>query len=370
MPFLALQIAAHALRRGAAWQTIPPIMHRTAPVTPAPQATARHVIVAFAASASPGCRQQLPRLQLQHLPALLHRLRQLPGQAVDPYSYTPPHEYAWAQALQWPAAQQQDGAMPWAALLAHKHAPAQAAPGTAWAFVTPCHWQIHADHVTMAPPSQLALDDHEAEALRCAMQPWFAEDGLMLHPLPRRADGTVQWLACGDMLDGLRTASLERVAGRHVDNWMPLAAQAGQHPASAGLRRLQSEMQMLLYPHPVNEARLARRQLPVNSFWISGAGTLPPDWQAPAIQPQCVHELAGPAMHEDWPAWQQAWEALDEALFGPLLADHQAGSLPALQVTLCSEQGCTHWQAAPLGLIEKALRQLRAPQGVTLLQAL
>jgi hypothetical protein len=34
------------------------------------------------------------------------------------------------------------------------------------------------------------------------------------------------------------------------------------------LQRLQSEMQMLLYNHPVNNARDARRQISVNSFWL------------------------------------------------------------------------------------------------------
>ena len=55
----------------------------------------------------------------------------------------------------------------------------------------------------------------------------------------------------------------------YLDEYVQELAQA------RSLRRLQNEMQMLLYRHPVNDARAAQRRLTVNSFWISGTGTLP-----------------------------------------------------------------------------------------------
>ena len=96
------------------------------------------------------------------------------------------------------------------------------------------------------------------------MQPYFAEDGITLHPL---SDTT--WLAQGSVLVDLPTASLARTRSARVDGWMP------RQPQAQALRRLQNEMQMLLYTHPVNDARKARFLPPVNSFWISGTGTLP-----------------------------------------------------------------------------------------------
>ena len=47
------------------------------------------------------------------------------------------------------------------------------------------------------------------------------------------------------------------------------------------LRRLQQEMQMLLYTHAVNEERARGGLLPVNSFWASGTGALPAEHAAP-----------------------------------------------------------------------------------------
>jgi hypothetical protein len=67
----------------------------------------------------------------------------------------------------------------------------------------------------------------------------------------------------------LTPASLDRVVGRVIDGWMPRAGEA------KALRRLQQEMQMLLYTHPVNEERARGGLLPVNSFWASGTGALP-----------------------------------------------------------------------------------------------
>jgi hypothetical protein len=49
-------------------------------------------------------------------------------------------------------------------------------------------------------------------------------------------------------------------------------------PQGADARRLRSvlnELQMLLFEHPVNQAREARGELPVNSLWLWGGGSLP-----------------------------------------------------------------------------------------------
>jgi len=53
---------------------------------------------------------------------------------------------------------------------------------TGWAWITPCHWQINADHVAMDHPGSLALDVHEiGTPCGLAMQPYFAEDGITRH---------------------------------------------------------------------------------------------------------------------------------------------------------------------------------------------
>ena len=80
------------------------------------------------------------------------------------------------------------------------------------------------------------------------MQPYFEQDGIALE-----YDAPTLWLAHGELFRDLATASLDRVVGRTIDDWMPRA------PEARTLRRLQQEMQMLLYTHAVNERARARR---------------------------------------------------------------------------------------------------------------
>src|SRR5690606_19335873 len=174
-------------------------------------------------------------------------------------SLSPPHERVLARLHGWPQA---DGLVPLAAWAATQ----AGLPGTegAWALFTPCHWQVGRDHVAMADPDQLQLDPTGSRQALEAMRPFFSEDGLTLHYRSPEL-----WLAQGPLVADLPTASLDRVIGRDVDPWMPRAE------AARPLRRLQQEMQMLLYTAPLNDERQARGLLPINSFWVSGTGRLP-----------------------------------------------------------------------------------------------
>ena len=169
-----------------------------------------------------------------------------------------PHERALARAIGLPAG---DGLVPWAAWerqLAHQDA------GTMpWAWLTPCHWEVGMDHVRMHAPAHLRLSPDHSRAMFDAMRPYFEEDGIAL-----TWEAPDRWLAQGEVFLDLPCASLDRVVGRLVDDWLP------RRSATGTLQRLQQEMQMLLYTHPVNEAREGQRLPTVNSFWVSGAGSL------------------------------------------------------------------------------------------------
>jgi hypothetical protein len=45
------------------------------------------------------------------------------------------------------------------------------------------------------------------------------------------------------------------------------------HGLAKKWRRLQNELQMILHDHPVNEARLERGELSINSVWLYGCGS-------------------------------------------------------------------------------------------------
>ena len=300
-----------------------------------------HLLIPYAASHASGCQAALSNLKLPKLQKLLPMLVAQPLDTGDELSWSPPHERALAKARGLP---QQDGLIPWAAVEAQKHAALAGLETSsgAWAFVTLCHWQASTFEVSMRQIPMQDLTRDESDTLLAAMAPFFEQDGIRLYPLePGR------WLARGKVFANLRTASPDRVHGRNLEPWMPGTAEAG------GLIRLVSEMQMLLYTHPVNDAREARGALPANALWFSGAGMMPKE---SAMQPspqglQVIDALKEAALNEDWTAWAGAWQTLDATAMADLLAA-QTGGEP-LQLTLCGERHAQTWVAQPLGLMQK-----------------
>jgi hypothetical protein len=282
--------------------------------------------------------------QLQRLLARMRRVQTLDDREWERPHPLMPHERAQALALGWP------DAGPW------PQAARDTGTAGAQAWITPCHWQVGMDQVVMLAPQALALDDAESQQLLQAMQPYMAEDGLQV-----QWHSALRWLARGDVLADVACASLARVSGMNVRPWVT----DGSLPAA--LRRLQSEMQMLLYNHPVNDARAARGLPIVNSFWLHGAGPAPATATANATEAdvRCIDTLQTPAQQQDWAAWQSTWQTLDRDLLGPLAATDTP-----LTLTLCSETSAHTWQSAPLPWHERLQRRLRPLAAGAALQAL
>ena len=140
----------------------------------------------------------------------------------------------------------------------------------------------------------------------------------------------------------MATASLDRVAGRPLNAWLPLQREAPL------LRRVQSELQMLLYSHELNNAREATGALPVNALWLSATGPVPAapqDSHTVRVDPR----LRRAALHEDWPAWLQAWQALDAEAIQPLLAQGQNGDT----LTLAGERHAVSFHFNKPGLLAR-----------------
>ena len=384
-----------------------------------------HLLIPFASTRSPACLDALTRLHLPNLKRLLAQLAPGSSDAGDAHSLSAPHERAIAQALGLPA---QDGQIAFAAHCAADHsavripdraASAQATPpkvqtDAAWAFVTLCHWQMGQDHVRMLDPSNLQLSTEHAQLLRQAMQPYFAEDGIELQglcmPGAMGQPAALSWLAQGELFRDMACASLDRVSGRDLSDWMP------QGPGAKVVRRLQSEMQMLLYTHPVNEERQLSGLLPVNSFWVSGCGLLPlrapfdtsgrTDLKAPPFDrptgptpsrgiegsgrtdltaPPPVaagrtvqsdrdggltveHSLRRAALADDAPAYVAAWQQIDAIPLQRMIESLRQGE--DVRLSLCGERNVAHWSRPPAGLQAKAGQWLRGLRGPTVQQIL
>lgn len=310
-----------------------------------------HLLIPFAATLSPVGTQALKTLDLPRLGALLARLEAGPPTGGDEYSLTPPHERAHAEAI---GLRGEDGLLAWGAIAAG--ADGIDVGDTAWGLLTPVHWNVGRDNVTLADPDALQLDEASSRAAFEAIRPLFEDEGFAL-----AWGAPTRWYASHAMLEGLPTASLDRAIGRSVDLWL------GDAPAGRFLRRLQAEVQMTLYTHALNDERESRGELPINSFWLSGCGRL-----QPVDEPRSLvvdRRLRSPVLNEDWASWMEAWKALDAGPIAELLDRSQKGE--AVSLTLCGERFAQRFDAARRSLWQRMAGSLqRAPSPLPMLEAL
>jgi hypothetical protein len=146
----------------------------------------------------------------------------------------------------------------------------------------------------------------------------------------------------------ISTTPLSLAAGQHIDPLLPSGSDAMQW------RKLLNEAQMLLFSHPVNQAREARGETVINSVWLWGSGQLPeasgqsshtvlcdqPDWRAlaefasartgslpekwnPELAEDALVVMDVPHRHlrrGDFDAWLQAMKHFERDWIEPLLA--------------------------------------------------
>jgi len=316
----------------------------------------RRLLIPFAGRGSPSCRAALPTLQLPNLESLLSRLSLADTDTQDESTRSPPHERALAQALGIAAP---DGGIPWAALEARRLGIAAPGDTEGWGMVTLCNWQVGIDDVVLGDPAAIEIDAAESAALLEAARPFFEEDGIALHasPVPGR------WLGRAGIFDGLATASIDRAVGHPVSQWSPLADSARP------LRRLQNEMQMLLYTQRVNDDRAARGVPPINSFWLAGTGALKNEETATATAPTVNDTLRIAALRDDGIGWAAAWQALDAGPLAALLAEYTRGASD-ISLTLCGDRASQRYTVQPRGLARWAKSLFERKQAATVLEAL
>lgn len=310
-----------------------------------------HLLIPHAAPHSERGLAALRGLKLPQLSQLLARLSPTERLGSDEYSLSPPHELAHAAALGWQA---EDGCLPWAAQ--HAAHDGVAVGDAAWSELTPVHWHVGADHVSLPDPHNLHLSAQESHTFFEAVKPLFETEGWQM-----AWGAPLRWYAAHESLAGLPCASLDRVVGRNIDLWLPSSPQARL------IRRLQNEVQMLLYQLPLNDHRVGQGALPVNSFWLSGCGR--PQAERPT-QPalRIADNLRGPALGGNWQAWGEAWLALDAGAIKEALSAVRAGQ--SVSLTLCGERYAQRFEAQPRGLWSRLGQRLSSPPVTPVLEAL
>ncbi|CUA84753.1 Uncharacterized protein Ga0061063_2181 [Gulbenkiania indica] len=241
-------------------------------------------------------------------------------------------------------------------------------PESHWLVADPVTLRVDRDRALLADVGVMALSQEEADALVASLNRHFAEDGLRFH-----APGPGRWYV---ELPGPTKAlfvPLPDAVGEDVNRHLP--------GGSEGLvwSRFLNELQMLLYTHPVNDAREARGEVPVNSVWLWGEGQLPEVpalsdavladdrlWQSlaeiggtfHAAAPYAFEGLAeaataaerplvvvdalqGSAQYRDAWGWREALADVERRWFVPVLAAMKDGIVKQLELSAHGPSGFT-----------------------------
>ncbi len=134
-----------------------------------------------------------------------------------------------------------------------------------WLYAAPVHLVLQRDSFSLAAPAPLLLEDHEADALTSALNQHFASDGIQFfwHE--------TTWFLSLQSNPHIETTAPESALNKNICAYLPTGAGAVQWAA------FQNELQMLLFEHPVNQARETNRLPAINSIWCYGGGQLGTD---------------------------------------------------------------------------------------------
>jgi hypothetical protein len=342
-----------------------------------------HLLLPFALPAAADASTALHDIQSPALDRLIARATLVERVVGEDFQRTLPHE-------RWVA--RQFGALPGGAAAADEAPLAPymlradgGEPGNAtWACVQPVHVRIAHDHLVLIDPASLELSDDEAGALLAVARPLIEELGVRIEaPKPAR------WYLSGEGFGTLAGASPLRASGRNIEIWLPHEAHSGER--SRAWMKLQNEVQMAWFEHPVNEAREARGLPAVNSIWFHAQGAAQPvtspfvrvfsdaaatrglaltagvETGAPPASFGALAATSGsanttntantnadgsggatlveldpfsaPYIEQDWARWNDAFAALQSDWFEPALEALQTGRFGELDLTLCGDTG-------------------------------
>jgi hypothetical protein len=338
------------------------------------------LVLPFALPAPEFASDLVRALEAPALAALLSRSSNGVVQPLEATARVLPHELWIARALG----------------LAHGTAPGIAASamrgygldpldGT-WFIVNPGHIQISHSHLMLGDTRQLGLDDADSRALFETARECCEDAG---HALLYGAPDT--WFLRADEWESIHTASPDAAVGMNLTDWVPTGNQA------RAFRKLQNEVQVSWYTHPVNAARESRGQAPINAIWPWGAASVAaehaqklvaraagklaprplvssyavPGW-LDALADQRLSDLndiagkltsgddneggrllvcgsaAAPAIAADWHGWLQVMHHYEEALFAPLLTVLKQGRIKSLRLVLSHRDGHLDTTTTPM----------------------
>ncbi len=195
-----------------------------------------------------------------------------------------------------------------------------------WMRADPVHVRLQREQVVLLP--DVNVSDEEAAKFCMSLNAHFTGQDMEFF-----APHTNRWYVRLDVLPDIATVPLSQASGRNIHGNLPAGADERRW------RQLFNEIQMLLFAHPVNEAREAQGDLPVNSlwFWGEGRGGQASSPFSHASSDEVLTEMLSSSAGIPFKLWQPEWrsENGDELLvFTGLRSSLQRGDILAWRAAL------------------------------------
>jgi hypothetical protein len=148
-----------------------------------------------------------------------------------------------------------------------------------WMRADPVHLRIEQNHIMLADSQAFKISKEEAEQIVQDLNLCNYHDFsfLPLHP--------TRWYLRVSKVPEIQTYTLGQVTCMNINNFLPTGKE------SIIWHKIFNEIQMLLFEHPVNQARESRGELTINSVWFWGGGNMPSSIQAPYTHIWSDHDL-------------------------------------------------------------------------------
>ena len=131
-----------------------------------------------------------------------------------------------------------------------------------WLYAAPIHLVLQRDTFSLAAPVPLVLEAGEVDALTAALNQHFASDGLAFFWHENI------WLLSLQVNPQINTTAPQAAINKDISAYLPTGEGATKWAS------FQNELQMLLFEHPVNIAREAKKLPAINSVWCYGGGQI------------------------------------------------------------------------------------------------
>ncbi len=131
-----------------------------------------------------------------------------------------------------------------------------------WLYAAPVHLVLQRDSFSLAAPAPLPLEIEEIDALTSALNQHFGADKLQFFWHENL------WFLRLEQNPNITTHAPQAALNKDISAYLPTGAGAIKWASFS------NEIQMLLFEHPVNQAREAKRLPAINSIWCYGLGQI------------------------------------------------------------------------------------------------